>query len=70
MTDGASNLGQGYGLVQFWKLSPGGSNLVPVPKDSWDNCPQWEGGSSRWLQFIVIKILPVLSFLESKVILK
>jgi hypothetical protein len=27
-----------------------------------DNCPHWEGGSSRCLQFIFIKILSLLSF--------
>jgi hypothetical protein len=38
---------------------------------AWDvNCSHWEGGSSRVLQFIVIKILSVLSFLEYKVIVK
>jgi hypothetical protein len=30
MTDRACNLGQADGLVQFWKLLPGGSHLVPV----------------------------------------
>jgi hypothetical protein len=29
----------------FGKLSPGGSNLVPVSED-WNNCPHWEGGIS------------------------
>jgi hypothetical protein len=38
---------------------------------AWDvNCPFWEGGSSRWLWFLVIKMLSVLFFLESKVICK
>jgi hypothetical protein len=30
MTDRAGNLGQAGGFVQFWELSPGGSNLVSV----------------------------------------
>jgi hypothetical protein len=30
LTARAHNLGQAGGLVQFWKLSPGGSNLVPA----------------------------------------
>jgi hypothetical protein len=30
VTGGASSLSQVGGLVQFWKLSPGGKNLVPV----------------------------------------
>jgi hypothetical protein len=37
----------------------------------WDvNCSHWEGGSSWWLLFLVIKMLSVLFFLESKVIVK
>jgi hypothetical protein len=37
----------------------------------WDvNCSHWEGGSSRWLRFLVIKMLSILSFLESKAIAK
>jgi hypothetical protein len=69
-TGEALNLSKADGLVQFWKLSPGGSNLVPVREDSWDNCPHWEGGNFRWFQFFVIRILSVLSFLEYKVIVK
>jgi hypothetical protein len=34
------------------------------------NCSHWKGGSSRELQFIVIKILSVLSFFGSMVIVK
>jgi hypothetical protein len=34
------------------------------------NCRHWEGGSSRWLWLLVINMLSVLSFLESKVITK
>jgi hypothetical protein len=34
------------------------------------NCPHWEGGRSKWLLFLVRKMLSVLSFLESKVIVK
>jgi hypothetical protein len=53
------------------KLSAGESNLVPERITlAQDNSPHWDGGSSRWLQFIVINILSVLSFLESKVIVK
>jgi hypothetical protein len=38
---------------------------------AWDvNGSHWEGGSSRWLWFLVIKMLSVLSFLKSKVIAK
>jgi hypothetical protein len=30
MTGGAGNLGEAGGLVQFWKLSPRGRDLVPA----------------------------------------
>jgi hypothetical protein len=61
-----SSLGQAGGLVQFWKVITGRSNLVPVWENSWDKCPHWNGGSSRELQFIVMRYYQFCPFLDPR----
>jgi hypothetical protein len=67
---GARNLGQAGGLVQFWKLSPGGRIWFLFERILGATVLTGKVAAPRWLQFFVIKILAVLSFLESKVIIK
>jgi hypothetical protein len=69
------SLGQAGGLVVWWSGPVLGSyhlegviwflfKRITLARDV--NCPLREGGSSRWLWFLVMKMLSVLSFLESK----